>query len=122
MSLQELREALSDDVAALFDATAALIHDVDPDTVVVAWPRQGTVGFGVGPKKMSEQYVYISTHARHINLGFYYGADLDDPHALLGGTGKSMRHFKVAHVDDLQTPGLRDLVTAATKHLPKLDR
>ncbi|TNE92241.1 MAG: DUF1801 domain-containing protein [Deltaproteobacteria bacterium] len=122
MSIDELREALSPEVLPLFDAARALIRDIDPDVVEVGWPRQKTAGFGVGPKKMSEQYCYISAYAKHLNLGFYYGADLPDPHGLIGGTGKAMRSMRIARVEDLEVEGLRELVFAATGHLPKLKR
>jgi hypothetical protein len=55
----------------------------------------------------------------HINLGFYYGADLPDPDYLLQGTGKMLRHIKILHIDQLEDPALLALVEAASKHLPK---
>jgi len=118
--MNELRAKLSPEVQALFDAARARIREVDPNVVEVAWPRQGTAGFGVGPKKMSEQYIYITTHKAHINLGFYYGADLPDPNGLLGGTGKSMRSRKIKSAADLDVDGLKELMQASTGHLPKL--
>ena len=120
MSMDELRAQLSPAALPLFDAARALIQEVDPDVVEVAWPRQKTAGFGVGPKKMSEQYIYITTHAKHINLGFYYGAALNDPRGLLGGSGKSMRSRKIQTPADLEVEGLRALMDSATGYLPKL--
>ena len=118
--MDELRAQLSPAALPLFDAARALIQEVDPDVVEVAWPRQKTAGFGVGPKKMSEQYIYITTHAKHINLGFYYGAALNDPRGLLGGSGKSMRSRKIQTPADLEVEGLRALMDSATGYLPKL--
>lgn len=120
MSIEEVRQQLSPKTVGLFDAARALIHDIDPKVVEVGWPRQKTAGFGVGPRKMSEQYIYICAFANHINLGFYYGADLPDPHSLLGGTGKSMRSMRVENEGALQRTGLRELMRAATQHLPRL--
>jgi hypothetical protein len=31
----------------------------------------------------------------HTNVGFFYGAHLDDPGGLLEGAGKNMRHVKL---------------------------
>jgi hypothetical protein len=33
-----------------------------PDVVEVPWPRQRVIGYGVGPKKMSEHFCYVAVH------------------------------------------------------------
>ena len=101
-------------------AARALLADVMPGVTEVAWARQGTVGYGVGPKKMSEHFCYIAPHSNHVNLGFAYGADLPDPDGLLEGQGKALRHVKLRAVSDVERPALRALVEAASRHLPKL--
>src|SRR5687768_2408743 len=65
-------------------AVRDLVYDVYPDTIEVVWPRQGTVGWGIGPKKLSEQFCYFMPFKNHVTLGFYYGGELSDPHGLLG--------------------------------------
>ena len=90
-----------------------LIYDVHPDAVEVAWPNQGIAGYGVGPKKMSEHYAYIAPKSKHVNLGFMYGAALDDPDGLLEGTGKKLRHVKVRSVEEAERPALRRLLERA---------
>jgi hypothetical protein len=84
-----------------------LIIDVYPDVVEVPWPKQRIVGYGVGPKKMSEHFCYIGAHKSHVNLGFYYGADLTDPEGLLEGTGKKFRHLKVRDIEEVDRPPVR---------------
>ena len=90
-----------------------LIADVYPDVVEVPWPNQGTIGYGVGPKKMSEHYCYIDAHRSHVNLGFNYGADLPDPDHLLEGSGKRFRHIKIQGTEDVKRPALRKLLQEA---------
>lgn len=97
-------------------ACRALIYEVLPETVEVVWPQQGVAGYGTGPKKMSEQFCWISPQARHVVLGFYYGAELPDPEGILEGTGKSMRHARVRRPEDLERPSLRTLIAIATTH------
>lgn len=94
----------------------ALIEDVYPDVVEVPWPRQNVVGYGVGPKKMSEHFCYVALHKDHVNLGFNQGAELPDPAGLLEGPGKTLRHTKVAGPEDLEDPALRTLLEAAKAH------
>jgi hypothetical protein len=38
---------------------------------------------------------YVGVFRAHANVGFFFGAELDDPTGLLQGTGKRMRHVKV---------------------------
>lgn len=40
-------------------AVRRLVYEVLPETVEVVWPRQGSVGWGTGPKKFSEQFAYL---------------------------------------------------------------
>ena len=96
--------------------TRGLIREVLPDVVEVPWPWQRTVGFGVGPKKMSEHFCHVAVLADRINLGFNYGSELPDPQGLLQGTGKLFRHVKIASPQDLENPALRRLLQAASKH------
>lgn len=98
----------------------ALIYDVYPGVVEVPWPRQGIAGYGVGPKKMSEQFCYIAVFKNHLNLGFYYGAELPDPSNLLEGAGELLRHVKIRTPGQLADPALRQLIEAAARHLPRL--
>ena len=99
-------------MAALVTAVDDLVHRVDHAVVRVVWPHQRTVGYGVGPKKMSEHYAYVTVHERHVNLGCNYGARLDDG-GLLEGTGKSMRKMTVADPGALDDPRVVPLLRAA---------
>ena len=38
---------------------------------------------------------YVNTFTSHVNVGFFYGAFLQDPFGLLEGSGKRMRHVKL---------------------------
>jgi hypothetical protein len=76
------------------------------------WPHQRTVGYGVGPKKMTEHYAYLAAYDRHLNLGCNYGARLDDG-GLLEGTGQNMRKLTVRTPQDLRDPRLEPLLRAA---------
>jgi hypothetical protein len=100
----------SADVQEIAKRLRHLIRDEYPDVVEVAWPRQKIIGYGVGPKKMSEHFCYIGVHRKHVNLGFYYGADLADPEGLMEGTGKKLRHIKVRDVGEIDRPSIRDLI------------
>lgn len=117
---QEIVEKADPHVCELAQKAKTLIEEVYPPVVEVAWPRQRIIGYGVGPKKMSEHFCYIAVLKARINLGFYYGADLPDTSGLLEGSGKSLRHIKISRYEQLEDPALRELLEKASKYLPKL--
>lgn len=61
----------------------------------------------------SDAFVFTTTHANWVNLGFNFGSVLPDPDGLLCGEGKSIRHVRIAQAVDLEVPGVRQLVRAA---------
>jgi len=98
-------------------ASRALLFGVYPATVEVVWADQGTAGYGTGPKKMTEQFVWLAPFSKHLVFGFYLGAQLPDPAGLLEGTGAKMRHVKVRTLADVARPQLRALVVAGVDRL-----
>ncbi|WP_158032205.1 DUF1801 domain-containing protein [Rhizobium rhizosphaerae] len=104
---------------AVLRALRKLANELHPGNVEVARPGDRAVSWGWGPKKMSEAYAYALTYKDHVNLGFYRGADLPDPHGRLKGTGKSMRHLSIRHPDEVSDPAVRDLIVAAREERRK---
>ena len=60
-----------------------------------------------------ERICYIRPLEKRVTLGFLFGRRLDDPHHLLQGIGKRMRHIKVRALEDARNPALEELVKAA---------
>jgi hypothetical protein len=56
---------------------------------------------------------YVNSFKSHVNVGFYYGAALEDPAGLLEGSGKHMRHVKLKPGRDINTAALCNLIDAA---------
>jgi hypothetical protein len=62
-------------------------------------------------------FAYVDAHAVHANIGFFFGAFLDDPAGLLEGAGKRMRHVKL-RIDRMPDEGaLGDLITTAYRDI-----
>lgn len=106
-------------------AVRGLIYDAWPETVDVVWPKQGSVGWGTGPKKLTEQFAYLMAFSRHVTLGFYHGGDLPDPAGLLPAQGGrqvsgrlAMRSLRLASVEEVNRPEVRALISAAVAHQP----
>ena len=56
---------------------------------------------------------YVNVFKAHVNVGFFFGAELEDPAGLLEGSGQQMRHVKVRPGADVNLPGLNALIDAA---------
>jgi hypothetical protein len=56
---------------------------------------------------------YVAVFRAHVNVGFYFGAALNDPAGLLEGTGKRMRHMKLRPERPTDSVALGALIDAA---------
>lgn len=82
------------------DDVCVRIHDGCPVTCI------GDAPFG-----------YVNAFTVHVNVGFFYGAALPDPHGMLAGSGKRMRHVKIRPSVEIDSAALRSLVCAAYSDL-----
>lgn len=119
-SFEDVIAAAPPEIQKLAHGARALLADVMPGITEVPWARQKIAGYGVGPKKMSQHFCYIAPFKKHLNLGFMYGAHLPDPQNLLEGKGADLRHVKIRTEADLERAGLRELISEASRCLPKL--
>jgi hypothetical protein len=58
-------------------------------------------------------FAYVNVFKSHVSVGFYLGADLDDPAGLLEGSGKRMRHVKLRPGVEPDLMALRRLIEDA---------
>ena len=58
-------------------------------------------------------FAYIGAFRSHVNVGFFRGAELPDPHNLLEGTGKYMRHVKLRPEQPIRPTALKKLIKSA---------
>lgn len=58
-------------------------------------------------------FAYVDVFTRHVNVGFFFGAQLADRRALLEGTGKRGRHVKLGPGRQLRVDALAGLIEAA---------
>ena len=111
-TLKELLAPYPREVQSLARAARALMMDVLPkvkETVDSTGPYL-TYGYEPGYKGVVS---YITVSKQGVKLGVARGTSLPDPKKLLQGSGKANRHVVIKTADDLETPGLRQLVRAA---------
>src|SRR6266480_7475675 len=55
----------------------------------------------------------VNVFKAHVNVGFFRGAEIADPHGMLEGNGKFMRHVKLRAGYDVDPAALRKLIETA---------
>jgi hypothetical protein len=78
------------------DDVSELLHDGHPTACI------GDAAFG-----------YVNAFTAHVNVGFFRGAELPDPHRLLEGNGKFMRHVKLRPGQAIDAAALTQLIVVA---------
>jgi hypothetical protein len=58
-------------------------------------------------------FAYVNAFTAHVNVGFFRGAELDDPSGLLEGTGRFMRHVKLRPDRQVDAKALKELIDTA---------
>ena len=58
-------------------------------------------------------FAYVNAFKAHVNVGFFRGADLEDPAGLLEGTGRFMRHVKLRPGEGTDERALGALIRTA---------
>jgi len=60
-------------------------------------------------------FAYVRAFSKHVNLGFWRGADLMDLDARLHSGGKKMAHIKITGPDDIDEKAFATLISAAVQ-------
>lgn len=62
-------------------------------------------------------FAYVNAFSVHVNVGFFLGALLPDPHGLLEVDGKFMRHVKLAPDRQVDDQALKQLIDVAYRDM-----
>ena len=77
------------------------------------------IGFSFTGKPLKDGFCHVVVYSSHVNLGFNRGAQLPDPHKVLVGKGKSIRHITFTNEGELERPYLRRYLQAAIEQVGK---
>lgn len=118
--LHRFLEPFDPAVRELALATRALVLEEAPHAMEIIYDAYNAVADGFTfTGRTSDSFIHIATYARWVNLGFNRGAALDDPKKLLVGNGKTIRHIRIASLEDLKPPSVRAFIRAAIAIAPK---
>lgn len=114
MKWQTWDENLANHTAAVQGAAHVLeevIRTELPDVVVQYDPGNGLLAFGRSLKMLDLLFALIP-HAGWVNLQLADGSLLPNPDGLIEGTGKKIRHIKVATPERARSNPVRNAVRA----------
>jgi hypothetical protein len=106
--VEAVLRALDPERRAVADALRAAIRAAGPDLAEdVKWNS---------PVWSGRNLVFcLMVYDRHINLGFWHGAELAANHPAIVGTGKSLRHIRIPTPKDATTAPVRAALRAAVR-------
>ena len=113
--LLEFLAAFDAKIVELALAMRAKVIALAPTANETDWDAYNAVsmGFHYTPKWSSGTFCHIAVYAKHVNLGFNRGAELEDPHGVLEGKGSTIRHITLRTPADLKAPYIESYLRAA---------
>jgi len=97
----------------LFRDLRAFLLELYPDGVELLYHTHALTAVFSVSEKLSDAYCMLPIYSNHVNLGFNKGTALEDPHQLLTGTGKWIRHIDVNQPSDYRNPQVKALIEEA---------
>lgn len=111
---QQLLRSFPPQVRGVTRALRQVVRATAPGSVEVIRPGWKAISYGLDPS-MASAFCLIHPGREWVNLAFSRGTALPDPHGLLEGAGKRMRHVKVHTTSDARASGIRALVRQAVR-------
>ncbi|MCU0345609.1 MAG: DUF1801 domain-containing protein [Saprospiraceae bacterium] len=108
-----LLEFKEQQLVQLFKDLRDFIFEIHPDSNELLYHTHALTAVFSISDKLSDAFCMLPIYTNHLNLGFNKGTLLNDPHKLLTGTGKLIRHIPVAAPADYRNQKVEDLVKSA---------
>jgi hypothetical protein len=101
------------ELIALFKDLRAYILELKPDCNELLYHTHALTAVFSISEKVSDAFCMLPIYTHHLNLGFNRGTLLKDPHQLLTGTGKLVRHIDIKKPADYRNPKVKALLLEA---------
>lgn len=98
---------------SLFKDLRQYIFEIYPDCNEILYNTHALTSVFSISEKVSDAFCTIPIYTQHLNLAFNKGTLINDPHKLLTGTGKLMRHVPITATTDYRNRKVKDLVKSA---------
>lgn len=110
---QYYRDLKSEVLIKLFADVRQYILELYPDCNETVYHTHALTSVFSISDKLADAFCLIPIYSNHLNLAFSKGTLLKDPHKLLTGTGKLMRHIPIEKPSDYRNPKVKALIKAA---------
>ena len=112
--------AFSPEIAQIAPRLRSLVLEEAPGSNEFIYDASNAVAMSYGlTERPSDAFCHIAVYSGWVNLGFHRGSRLPDPDGLLEGTGRWIRHLRMASLDDLRRPFVGRFLRAAIKAAPQ---
>jgi hypothetical protein len=99
------------EIRSLAEHVQQKVRVLYPDSFQLVYDNYNALVIGFGPsERASDAILSIALYPRWVNLFFLQGASLEDPHRLLQGKGKQVRHIVVNDAAQLDDARVRELI------------
>ena len=103
----------------------SMVQNTMPEANELLFAKQNHIAYSFSTSR-NDTISYICPMQDYVRLGFMYGTHLPDPHHLLIGEGKRLRHVKVRTIEETHNPALKQLVedswADALTHMKKKEK
>jgi len=102
------------EIGVLARAALARMRTRLPGAIQMVYDNYNALVIGFGPTERASEAIFsIVLYPRWVTLFFLQGAGLPDPHRLLKGKGKVVRHLVLEEAEDLDRPPVEELIAQA---------
>jgi len=98
---------------SLYKDLREYIFSLAPDTNELLYHTHALTSAYSISERLGDTFIMLPIYSKHFNLAFNKGTLLDDPHQLLTGTGKLMRHIPINAKSDYRNPKVKALIKAS---------
>jgi hypothetical protein len=118
--LRQFLDKYTPEIAGLAQEVLEAMRARLPGAVQLVYDNYNALAIGFGPTERASDAVFsIALYPRWVTLFFLQGAALPDPHKVLKGSGKLVRHLVLQSAADLERPEVRQLMAAALQRSSK---
>ena len=110
---QHFLDFKSKEIIDLYSDLRSYLLEINRDCVELLYHTHALTSVYTLSPKLSDGYCMIPIYTNHLNLGFHKGTLLDDPHQLLQGTGKWIRHIPISAKSDYRNEQVKKLIKSA---------
>jgi hypothetical protein len=123
-TVEEFLSEFPPETGKLAQKLREMIKQTIPEVEESVYPGWRLIGYKQITGRKKTYFCFIAPCKDHVQLGFEYGVLLPDPHQLLKGNTRQVKHVPVIAVEDIRPREFSELITAAAAvaRLPKIKK